>query len=88
MKWYYYEEIVKIISFWRKISSLFQYSERTIANKETNDTSTESSDTQLFGAWKFEGMALTGGLHAHLPQKDIEKKGKFNGAKSGRKKKI
>jgi hypothetical protein len=33
-------------------------------------------------------MALSRGLHAHLPQKDIEKKRKFNGAKSGRKKKI
>ena len=30
-------------------------------------------------------MALSGGLYAHLSQKDIEKKSKFNGAKSGRK---
>ena len=74
LKWYYYEEIVKIISFQKKISSLFQYSERTIASTETNDTSTESSVTQLFGAWKSEGVALSGGLHAHLPQKDIETK--------------
>ena len=50
------------------------YSERTIASTETNDTSEESSDTQLFAARKFEGMALSGGLHAHLPQKYIEKK--------------
>ena len=27
-----------------------QYSERTINSKETNDTSKERSDTQLFGA--------------------------------------
>jgi hypothetical protein len=65
---------VKIISFPKKISSLFQYSERPIASTETNDTLTESSDSQLFGARKFEGLALSGGLHAYLPQKDIEKK--------------
>jgi hypothetical protein len=55
-------------------SSIFHNSERTIASTETNDTSKESSDTQLFAARKFEGVALSGGLHAHLPQKDIEKK--------------
>ena len=32
------------------------------------------SDTGLFGAEKFEGVVLFGGLHDHLPQKDIEKK--------------
>ena len=52
----------------------FQYSERTIASTETIDTSKESSDTQLFAAGKFEGVALSRGLHAHLLQKDIEKK--------------
>ena len=56
------------------LSSLFQYFERSIASTETNDTSKESSDTQLFGAGKFGGVALSGRLHAHLPQKDIEKK--------------
>ena len=65
---------MKIISFQKKISSLFQYSDRTVASTETNDTSTESSDTQLFAARKFKGVAFLGGLHAHLPQKDIEKK--------------
>ena len=50
------------------------YFERTIASTETNNTSVGSSDTQLFGAGKFGGMALSGGLHAHLLQKDIEKK--------------
>ena len=54
--------------------SLFQYSERTIASTETNDTSTERSDSHLFGAGMSEGVALSGGLHGHLPQKDIEKK--------------
>ena len=55
---------------------------------ETNYTSKERSDTQLFGAGKFEGVVLSGGLYAHLPQKDIEKKSKFNGGKSGCKKKM
>jgi hypothetical protein len=45
-----------------------------IASTETNDTSKESSDTQLFAARKFKGVAQSRGLHAHLPQKDIEKK--------------
>ena len=66
--------------------AFFQYSDRIVANTETNDTSTESSDTQLFGAGKFEGVALSRGLHAHLPQKDIEKRSKFSRAKSGGKK--
>ena len=61
--------IKKNISF-----SFFQYSDRTVASAETNDTSTERSDTQLFGAGKFEGVALSKVLHAHLPPKDIEKK--------------
>ena len=38
------------------------------------NTSEGSSDTQLFGAGKSGGVALSGGLHAYLPQKDIEKK--------------
>ena len=68
-------------------SSIFQYSERTIAITDTNHTSKESSDTQLFANRKVKGVALSVGLHAHLPQKDIEKKSKFNGGKSGLKKK-
>ena len=31
--------------------------------------SEETSDIQLFGAGKFEGVALSGGRHAFLPQK-------------------
>ena len=54
-------------------SSFFEYSDRTVACTETNDTSTESSDTKLFADGKFEGVALSGGLHAHLLRKDIEK---------------
>ena len=80
MKGYYFEETAKIISFRKNFSSLFQYSERTIDSIETNDTSTESTDTQLSGAGKSEGVALSRGLHAHLPRKDIEKK-KFNRGK-------
>ena len=67
-------EIVGITLFRKFSPSLFQYSERTIASTETNDTSEESSDTQLFWAGKSGGVALSVGLHAHLPQKDIEKK--------------
>ena len=63
-----------MISFKKNISSsFFQYSERTIASTETNDTSKERSDTQLFGAGKFKGVALSRGLHPHLLRKDIEK---------------
>ena len=53
----------------KKNSSFFQYSERTIASTEANDTSKDRSDTQLFAAGKSEGVALAGGLHAYLPQK-------------------
>ena len=67
-------EIAEITVFWKFSSSLFLYSERTIASTETMNTSEGSSDTQLFGAGKSGGVALSGGLHAHLPQKDIEKK--------------
>ena len=50
LKWYYLEEIVKIVSFWKKFSSLFQCSDRTIAITETNDTSAKRMGSQLFGA--------------------------------------
>ena len=66
-----------MISLKKYISSIFfLYSDRTIASTETNDTSTERSDTELFGSGKSEGVALSGGLHvhAHLLHKDIEKK--------------
>ena len=84
LKWYYFEEIVKIVSFWKKISSLFQYSERTVASTETNNTSAERLISVIW-SHKDKGVAWSGGCHTHLPQKDIEKKSKFNGAKSGRK---
>ena len=57
---------MKIISFQKKISSLFQYSDKTVSSTETDDTSTESSDTKLFGEGKSEGVALSRGLHAYL----------------------
>jgi hypothetical protein len=41
------------------------------ASTETNDTSKERSDNQLFGAGKSEGLALSGGHHTYLPQKAI-----------------
>jgi hypothetical protein len=61
------------MSFQKNISSsFFQYSDRIIASTETNHTSTERSDTQLFGAGYFKGPGII--RRAHLPQKDIEKK--------------
>jgi hypothetical protein len=45
--------------------AFFQYSDKTVASTETNDTSAESSWSQLFGS---------GGCHTYLLQKDIEKK--------------
>jgi hypothetical protein len=75
LKLYYFHNFLIIILFQKNISSsFFQYSDRTVASKETNDTSTESSKTQLFEAGKPEGVALSGGLYAHLLQKVIEKK--------------
>ena len=71
-----------MISFRKSISSsFFRYSERTIASTEINDTPKEG-DTQLFGVGKFEGLAISGWLHAYLSKKDIEKS-KLNGANSG-----
>ena len=40
-----------------------------MASTETNDASTESSDTHLFGAGKSEGMALSGGAPRPLAAK-------------------
>ena len=49
--------------------SLFRYSKRTVVSAETNNTSEESSDLQLFAAGNFEGVALSRGHHVPLPQK-------------------
>ena len=70
--------------FEKKISSLFQYSDRTVASTETNDTSAESLGSQLFLDRKGRGMVRR--VPSPLAAKDIEKKSKFDGAKSGRKK--
>ena len=59
-----------IISFKRIFPTAF-FNILTEQSTGTNNTSTESSDTQLFGAGKFKGLALSGGIHSHLPQKDI-----------------
>ena len=75
MKLYYFHNFLIIILFQKNISSsFFQYSDRTVASTETNDTSTESSDTKLFADGKSEGVALSGGLHAYLLQKTLKKK--------------
>ena len=62
-------------------SSLFEYSEKTIASTETNGTSKERSDTKLLGAGKSEGVALSGGLQAYYATKRHWTKNKFNGLK-------
>ena len=65
------------VPLFRKLSSsIFQYSERTINSTETNDTSEEISDTQLFATGKFEGVALSGGCYVSLPGKQRSAWGK------------
>ena len=54
-------------------SGFFQNSDKIVASIETNDTSTERSDTQLFGVGKSKGVAFSGGLTFYLPQRNIEK---------------
>ena len=66
----YIRDFLKMMKFKeKKTSSLFQFSERTIARTETNDTSAESPGSQLqFAALKVV-VALSGGYHALSPQK-------------------
>ena len=69
--------------FQKLSSSLFQYSESTIASTEINNTSAESMGSQLFGtrrtrAWHGQEGATPTCRKRHW------KKSKFNGAKSGR----
>ena len=52
-----------------KSSSLFQFSEETIASTKTNDTSAESPGFQLLFDTLKVGVALSGGRHALSPQK-------------------
>ena len=52
-----------------KSSSLFQFSEETIASTKTNDTSAESPGFQLLFDTLKKGVALSGGCHALSPQK-------------------
>jgi hypothetical protein len=73
-KWYFFEEIVKIVSFWKKFSSLFQYSERTVASTETNDTSAESSRSQLFGARRTRAWHDQGGATPTCRKRTLKKK--------------
>jgi hypothetical protein len=76
-----------MISFQKNISSrFFQYSDRTVASTETNDTSTKRSDTQLFGGGKSGGVAYQEGFTPTCCKKTL-KKSNFNGGKSGCKKK-
>ena len=67
--------------------AFFQFFDRTLASTETNNTSAESLGFQLFGARRTRaGMVRR--VPLPLAAKDIEKKSKFDGAKSGRKKKF
>ena len=52
----------------KKSSSLFQFSEETIASTETNYTSAKSLGSQLYYTLKV-GVASSGGRHALSPQK-------------------
>ena len=52
-----------------KSSSLFQFSEETIASTKTNDTSAESPGFQLLFDTLKVGVALSGGRHALSPRK-------------------
>ena len=86
-KWYYFRNFLKLISFQKKnSSSFFQYSERNITSTETNDTSKERSDTQLFGAEKFKGRGIIRRAPRPLFAKGHWKKSKFDRGKSGCKK--
>ena len=51
----------QILSNQDKIASLFQDSERTSASTETNNTSYESPDIQLFGARRMRAWHHHGG---------------------------
>ena len=64
-----------------KSSSLFQFSEETIASTKTNDTSAESPGFQLLFDTLKVGVALSGGRHALSPQKAyfVEFYGRGNG---------
>ena len=45
-----------------------------LAGQKFPQASKERPDTQLFGDGTFEGVALSGGLHAYFSQKGIEQK--------------
>ena len=59
-----------------------------IASTETNATSKERSDTQLFGGGKFEVVALPGGFLTFLLQKYIDQKVNLTKQRQDAKRKI
>ena len=66
----YFRDFLKIMKFQKnKSSSLFQFSEETIASTKTNDTSAESPGFQLLFDTLKVGVALSGGRGDDLPQK-------------------
>jgi hypothetical protein len=54
--------------------SFFQYSDRTAASTETNDTSTESSDTKLFADGKSKAWHYQEGSTPTCCKNTLEKK--------------
>ena len=85
-KWYYFHNLLNEISFQINISSIFfQYSERTIDSTETNNTSAESSWSQLFGARRKRAWHDQEGATPIFRRRTL-KKSKFDGANSGCKK--
>ena len=70
MKKDYFHDFLKMMKFQKKkSSSLFQFSERTIASTETNDTSAESPGSQLSFATLKVGVAVPWSCHALSPRK-------------------
>ena len=68
----YCRDFLKMMKFQKKkSSSLFQFSERTIASTQTNDTSAESPGSQLSFATLKVGVALPWSCHALSPKKNI-----------------
>ena len=72
----------------KKSRAFFNILTEPLLAQKKNDTSTESSDTKLFADGKSKDVALSGGLDAHLQQKDIEKKVTMDQSKDEKKKKI
>ena len=68
----YFRDFLKMMKFQKKkSSSLFQFSEETIASTKTNDTSAESPGFQLLFDILKEGVACSGGATPSRHEKHI-----------------